>query len=114
MEVPEGGGVGVCLVSFDDCFEGALPRDGAGSARIEPNDFTSTLCAIGVTFDGEEDSCAFVSPIDPKLSGVLAIPKVTRGDLVSAQCMLQSSDLQGLAGMFLGMVTLSLLGGSAP
>jgi hypothetical protein len=92
VEVPEGGGVGVCFVSFDDCFEGALPRDGAGSARIEPNDFTSTLCAIGVTFDGEEDSCAFASPIDPKLSGVL----------------------EELAGMFLGMVTLSLLGGPAP
>jgi len=93
VEVPEGGGVGVCLVSFDDCFEGALPRDGAGSARIEPNDFTSTLCAIGVTFDEEEGSCAFASPIDPKLSGVLAIPKVTRRDLVSAHACLQPSDV---------------------
>lgn len=87
VEVPDGGGVGVCVVSLDDCFVGAdaAPGGGAGSARIEPNDFTSTPCAMRGVFDGEEDSCAFASPIDPKLRDVLAIPKVTRGNLISAE-----------------------------
>lgn len=75
MAGTEGGGVGVCFASGAGvAFGTTLPLGvGAGSAWMEPKDFTSMFCERVGTLAGEEDKVAFESLIDPKLSGAAPV-----------------------------------------
>lgn len=89
--VADGGGVGVCFTSGATVLDVA-PAEGAGSAWIEPKDFTSMFCGSDGTFAGEDDSGSGESPMEPKFNGATVC--------VGVNC--------------LGMVTLSLLGALGP